>query len=397
MKKIVLLVLVMVLAGGMALSAQTYRNELFTQDARVMAMGGFTAVANDINALFYNPAGLAYLPARDFMLGTTFYSDLSGKGIDFFADFDPDDEDFDPEDVILPLRFTSLTSRAAFAERNWGVAAVSEMGVQPIEVLLDEEEEQLDIIYVPTHNLGLVGGVGFSSGPIAVGGNIRLYRALPKFDDKTVSLGFDEDGEIKEDDLDKAMEDIRETFFAFEDDVNMEVGVGAMVTLGSLSAGAYIESLMDVLEYEDHIFERAWKSMSIGAAFTPFENRLYPSARMQLINLVIAGDFTYIGDDELRSMGIGTEVGLRLGRAVTFDLRGGYRQPMPGDFGDMEIDTSKGEVFFGLGAKLIALDLNFTAAIPAGLLEEMGEWDDEEDVVFGDYNPRFSISAGLRL
>lgn len=379
MKRIIMCLIVLSVLGG-TVAADEPRDELFTQDARVMAMGGYTAVADDINALFFNPAGLAFLPDSDFLLGFTFYGDLVGEGIDYFAD--ENDNNNNNDEPVLPVRYMSLTSRAAFADRNWGVAAISDIGVEA-----GEPENEDEIPYKQSHKVGLVGGLGLSSGPFAVGGNLRLYRTL-FIDDKTLPIG-------EEPELEEIVENLREGIFDFKEDYNMEVGVGAMVTLGNLTAGAYIDKFLDVMEHEEHVFDNAWKSASVGVAYTPFENRLYHPARDYVMNLIVAGDLNYIGDEQRRSMSVGSEIGLNLGKLLQFNVRGGYRQPLPGELFEADIDTDIGEVFFGFGAKVLALDLNVSAAVPATFVRDLEE--NEDDIQFGENDPRISISGGLRL
>jgi len=241
----------------------------------------------------------------------------------------------------------------------------------------------LEVKYDLFHNAGLMGGLGFNVGPIAVGANLRLYKSLTM---QTDEITHDPDldyGDLFDEVLD-------ELFDLADADERIEVGVGAMATLGKLTAGVYIDSFLDLMDYDDHIFDQALKTANVGLSFTPLQSR-FDLHRTSPINLIIAGDFYNIGDDDNRSLSVGSELGLHLGRAITVDLRGGYRQRMEGKFEDIEFDTEEGEVFFGLGAKLLAFDMNMAVSLPATMVET----GDEKFAEHGD--PRFSLSAGIRL
>jgi len=109
--------------------------------ARALGMGGaFVAVADDANALYYNPAGLALIEGRKV---TSLYSTLMGAGSYFGA---------------------------GYAQKNIGAAVFGLMSTV----------EKTDQYGNPTGKLGyregtLVGGYARAFGPFALGGTLKLY------------------------------------------------------------------------------------------------------------------------------------------------------------------------------------------------------------------------------
>ncbi len=385
MKKVLLIALAAFLAGGLLFATDTsnnYRREVYAQDARMMALGNaFTAVVDDGNALFYNPAGLAYLRYSDFILGTSFLMEFTPEGMDKLLE----EEEIPIEDVLD--RFTFIP-RAIYAERGWAVGALIDRHLYPISF----DEESGNFVMEVEQKLGLAAGMGINLGPLAVGGNVRLFK------DHKTTLAENTLGMTDSDFFSLLL------FEGFSDTLEaenkIEVGAGALVTLGSLSAGIYIDKLLDILEGADGdgyegVLGSALQTANVGVAFEPFSQKT--ARRRGLLNIMLAADLKNLGDDDMRVFSAGTEVGLRLGNAITASARLGYSQPLPGELADAfsGYNPDDGEIAFGIGAKALALDLNFAMTMPAQLLID----PPDEEVQFGayPYGPRFMVSGGLRF
>ncbi len=125
--------------------------------ARALGMGGaFVAVADDANAIYYNPAGLALIEGRNV---TSMYSNLMGAG-NYFG--------------------------AGFAQKNIGAAL---FGLMSTATGTDEYGN-------PTGEFGysegtLTGGYARAFGPFALGGAVKLYSQ-----DAATNRGFGTTGDI---------------------------------------------------------------------------------------------------------------------------------------------------------------------------------------------------------
>ena len=125
--------------------------------ARALGMGGaFVAVADDANAIYYNPAGLALIDGHDV---TSMYSTLLGAG-NYFG--------------------------AGYAQKNIGAAV---FGLLSTATGTDEYGN-------PTEEFGysegtLAGGYAHAFGPFALGGAVKLYAQ-----DAGASRGFGATGDI---------------------------------------------------------------------------------------------------------------------------------------------------------------------------------------------------------
>jgi hypothetical protein len=113
---------------------------------------------------------------------------------------------------------------------------------------------------------------------------------------------------------------------------HLELGIGALATLGTISVGAYLDNLLFFLDLTGEAVEvnfvDLFDSLSVGAAWTPFDNKL--KEKRGILNLIAAVDFRNIGDDVNREIALGGEIGLNLGRVIMLNTRLGYNQSLPG-------------------------------------------------------------------
>ncbi|NLJ61169.1 MAG: UPF0164 family protein [Firmicutes bacterium] len=114
--------------------------------ARALGMGGaFVAIADDANAIYYNPAGLTYVEGRDV---TSLYSSLLGAG-NYLG--------------------------AGYAQKNLGVGVVSLMST-----VTERDEYGNPGNSFGYRESGLMGGYAGKFGMFSLGGSVKLYsQAAP--------------------------------------------------------------------------------------------------------------------------------------------------------------------------------------------------------------------------
>jgi len=416
------------------------------RDARVMALGGaFTALADDANALYYNPAGLAYLRNTDLRFGGTTFADLRSGVTDdaslrkaleaaidatdtytvIYKESDPEeisyikdnrtDAPLDEEEkdllimsagglILLDEGFDQVRviPNITFADRGFGIGLISSMEVNPQETLSSHTELSF------THKRGIIGGFSFNAGPAALGVNGRYYKQ----DSHLFTFDYD-----PTDDLNDADEEFKEVVMnPLEGESIFEAGGGGMLTLGPLTAGIYVDNLLNLALTEegsltddyDGLLSDAWETANAGLAFEPFSRK--DSYRNSFINLIAVGDLKNIGDDEARAASVGAEAGLNIGDVLTADLRAGYSQYLPGELSEISrdsFDAARGEVTFGAGVKALILNLDIAASVPAVMIKHGMEFDkngngpaDDDEMLdylsaYGANFPKVMISGGL--
>ena len=170
----------------------------------------------------------------------------------------------------------------------------------------------------------------------------------------------------------------------------MELGVGALFTLGTLNLGAYLDNLLFFLvkteEGTDVDVPGIFDTLSVGAAWTPFDNKL--EKKRSALNFIAALDFRNIGSKTERELSAGMEVGLNLGRVIMLNTRAGYAQSLPGELSAAfdNIDLYNGLYTLGFGMKFIIGELNVAFTFPSDMVFDppMGSLSDERmDTLFG--------------
>lgn len=482
MKRMMVVLVVLMVAIG-SLSAYEYNVELPSvnaNDARIAALGGaFTALADDANALYYNPAGLAFLRGGDLVVGGSFLLDLNSSIIyppafDFQEEFgfnpwnlkydweedlvyvdahsgygygdweyDPEvDDEFDLTvwgfsndrdgieeflawyDGVIPMvqviaqGMDSLTllPNIAYATENWGVGTIAEMKIAPAF------DAVLDYSFDITKKSGVIGAIGANLGPFAIGVNAKYYtQTLTHFGLPSTSFTEFEayvDSLMPDMVLEQAVLEIL-TNDAIAEEVmtnHFEVGVGGMYTIGSLTVGAYVDSILGFIldengelsnDYESMLSE-AFRTANVGVAFDPGQKKRY--GREPFLNLLLMGDLKNIGDDEQRHLNVGAEVGIHLGSLIQGDIRAGYKQylrgPLEDIFSSNVIRVEEGELSFGAGVRALFFELNMAATIPAVMVKDMitfmalNAFPDDEIAYFTGYEsnfPRIMLSAAFSL
>jgi hypothetical protein len=454
-----------------------------SRDARVMAMGGaFTAVADDVGALYYNPAGLAYLSKGNLKLGGSVLLDLNAqivKTMEELYEYDPADElgfDFyriryqdgtgayvdenyngyyDSGEYLADLEglgfeeswegfdmFLSwydgfypmaklfnegldefkLLPNISYTSPGFGVGLLGQASLVP--AVVEWNSEQLLYGFNLNKQSGVIGGLGFALGPVAVGGNIKYYKqSITPFG--IPSASFDEFRQHISDITPGIPENQALAAVLLQDaaalpganENHLEVGVGIMGSLGAITVGGYVDSILGIVlddsgEVKKDIMavaKDAMKTANIGVALDPSSRK--STGREPLLNLIASADLKNIGDDENRFFNVGAEVGIHLGRLVQADVRAGYKQFLTGPL-DMLLesdilDIDRGEFSVGIGLKAVLVEMNIALTAPTRLIEDLAyldpaSFESEDDLTsflagYGENFPRFMISFGVDL
>ena len=482
MKRLMLMLVVLMAATGF-LGAYEYNVELPSvnaTDARIAALGGaFTALADDANALYYNPAGLSFLKGSDLVVGGSFLLDLNSDIIyppafdfqeefgfnpwnlkydwtndlvyvDAHAGYGYGDWSYDPEedtpydltaygfandedgieeflswyDGVIPMvqaisqGMDSLTllPNIAYATENWGIGTIAEMEIAP------SVDAELDYSFDITKKSGVIGAIGMNLGPVSLGVNAKYYpQTLTHFGLPSTSLTAFEpyvDSLMPDMVLEQAVLEILLNDAIAEEVMtnHFEVGVGGMYTIGSLTVGAYVDSILGFIldesgelsdDYESMLAE-AFRTANIGIAFDPSQKKRY--GREPFLHLLVMGDLKNIGDDDNRHLNIGAEFGIHLGSLIQGDIRAGYKQYLRGPLDELfssdVIRIEEGELSFGAGMKALFFEMNMAVTIPAVMVKDMityvalDAFPDDEVAYFSGYEsnfPRIMISGAFSL
>jgi hypothetical protein len=412
MKKL-LLVFIFILISTVILTAGEY------DSLRAHGMGGaYTALADDSNALFLNPAGLAFARkgevrvsaaggvslTKQMVMGDSAYPEVyeswnyedssyvtydSFYGRDVY--FDPAEYGFpwsDDTTTGLPTYQEAIDSYMEFQEAFqiyedfinisdigalprflvsggwWSVANISRVDIELQPGYFDNNDPQSVPLNVNiSRDGGLIGGAGIKLGIFSVGANAKFFKRSTETYAYEIS---DFEYGPPEDLLTNIALGNADTEIISEG--RFELGTGALVALGPWNAGVYLDNLMAFLDEDKVDFGAIFDTLNMGVAWTPTNKKT--AEKRSALNLVLAADLRNIGSSEARTMSLGAETGLDLGGLIVVNGRAGYSQPLPGALLDIgsAIDPLLGTYTAGFQAKFFFLDFQVAADFPADLI-----------------------------
>lgn len=403
-------------------------------DARAKGLAGaMTAVGDDMNALFYNPAGLAFLrkdyiniegnatltanrsfdePFSDALRDIYTVADGHG-GYQYFYTYAPgeaDDEEFffgvddqpyleqlttlalangeaDYENLIdgwkrayyqqLVYRNNSYNAinsitgnpRVTLGGPHWGVSGFADYVLTPSS--MQGTAVPLTVLdYAVFRQMGVTAGLGLKLGPIAVGANAKYVQ------DAIYDASFRFAGEA-EDKVD-IMELISHQ--AENSDATVTVGLGALFTVGIANLGVYNDNVMPFLDQDNDtpFLDAFLDTMTFGLSFMPSDNK-FESRKSPLVFMSTA-DFRNVGDDANRQLCAGLEAGINLGDFIVGLVRAGYTQRLPGEYSELvnAFNIDNGTVSLGASAKLWVLKLDASYSIPVAFIGNNWNMTDSE-------------------
>ncbi len=172
-----------VVAVGCLMAASAAARELpsYFEAVRPLGMGGaFTAVADDENALFYNPAGLDRVRSWGFALANPLF-EIGENGIDLYNDVQDTDFNDTTEvtDLLRDYIGEYLHARAAvfphFVMRRFALGVLGQANVNVEAHNVAYPEADVDALLTLGAHLGL--GWGFLDGKLRVGGAVKYIKA----------------------------------------------------------------------------------------------------------------------------------------------------------------------------------------------------------------------------
>ncbi len=194
-------------------------------------------------------------------------------------------------------------------------------------------------------------------------------------------------------------------------DSTLTFGAGAMVDMGSLTVGAAIDDVADILSHEGHIvsqqtIEAALEQLNVGIAYE--SNRRKQDGSTDFINMLLAADIHNLGDQDSRSLHMGAELGLSLAEWITTDFRAGYAQDLDVSFEQMFdngiFDIDEGEFSIGMGAKLLIAEFDMALSLPGAFAQaaffesfnrEGSSFEDILDGLDADDGPTLTITGSF--
>jgi hypothetical protein len=308
---------------------------------------------------------------------------------------------------IIASHFNSISfeSDTSFIDRNIGFSyqkALSAAGSPE-----STDPENLTLISQNTYSGALAHQMGnLSVGASATYASVRtITRDTPQFADYEASCEeFQEFFNTDDpDEMGMMMIDGR-LFDDAQKRTSFSLGAGAMVSMGSLTAGAAVQDLIPLVFSEQEITDsRRWigEHLNVGIAYE--SNRKKVDHSDDLINLLLAADVKQAGSREHRTLHLGAELGLSLAEFITADVRAGYMQELGQSFeeildGDLW-DPESGILSVGMGAKVFMARLDMALSLPAVFFQELlMHGDVDEDFIAGrpaTAGPQFTMTGSI--
>ncbi|MGM0431832.1 MAG: hypothetical protein ACQEQU_03895 [Spirochaetota bacterium] len=343
--KVFVLLLLIVCATGAVYSAHADWTAASHSDARISGLGqAYTAVADDSNTIFLNPAGLRLLADADFSLR---------------ADF----EDFLPDSVLSDMSLSdfpqepTIDGEFLYTARNWGLAASTAYHLSPVS------DGRVDIKKANSLHFG----AAFGAGPLSVGANIKAT----KYDEKdNVELAGSDLGSI-------ALPFLRNVVFAEyleEPSESVTMGLGALLTMGKFSFGAYSDNFIDFMHTNGNgesginmDLEAVFSKLSAGVAY---QGTKYDSfGNYHPLQVVAAVDVHNLGDNADRLLSMGVEANLRFIDFAQLALRLGFQQEVT-EWRDIMYgpQLTEGDYTVGAGVVLPFVKIDASTRVPATAL-----------------------------
>lgn len=399
MKRLLLVAIAITLVSTMAFG------QMFGSDARARGMGGaMTAVNDDMNTLFYNPAGLAFLRKSYFivapdiqvtqhssmLISYDYSSDDQGNGyygyyyyrdgqrylVDNATVINGVVLDLNGDGIVSPEEISSYNScfaigpivispRLIIGGKYWGTALIGDYQLNPY---LSGDRNY----FLVDRTLSAVAGLGFNLGPVALGANVRYSResnysiSLQQYDGPSTIIGvFSPDSEG-----------------VTNYEPELKIGAGALVTLGTLNLGLYNADVMAIIDNGDDPLY----ATNLGVSWMPSDNKFQKKFPL---SLAAAADIKNLGSSSSRSLNMGLEIGLNAGDFLVVLARAGYSQPfgMGLELSDLdlaEFSVNDGTINIGATAQLWFAKVDLSMAVPMSTL------------VGNDYyGPDFTMSATI--
>lgn len=364
---IYLMILAMILFSA-SVSAAAGNEDLSFADARITGLSGaYTAVSDDSNALYRNPAGLNNLTGSSMSLRLDGADTISALSM------------IDPNGMGLFVD-PQLSGEFLYTTRNFGLSVVSKyfMEIEPVS-----GGYQFDVIKRNSLQVGTSLGLG----PLSLGATIRATKEDTR---QHIEVPSDEPVGILIPFLQNVILGDYSSTLARE---RVVMGVGALLNLGSFSVGAYSDEFIDFMYNQTSEIkldvDTILRDLTVGVAY---QSPTYDSfGNYRALQFTAAADLARIGDDLNRKISIGTEANLRFLQYMQLSVRLGYQEPVEQlDELLFGLSLTEGDYSIGVGAVLPFLKFDAALMIPSEALlynlSPSGEYVGEEvlaQITFG--------------
>ena len=306
----------LLLITGPAFSAEYYG---FHRGTRTLGMGGaFTAVADDYNAIYFNPAGLALM--KNFTLGILDpMVDVSEKTIDLYQDFDDIDSDDLTQVTALMRKYigennhvkAALDLHLGFNVKNAGVM-LSGIGQSTFNIRIrNPTNPEANITSVADY--GLVLGMGVSIPEVKglkVGATIKSLSRTSLNEVYSATV-------IADDDLADMIDD------DIEDGLGFSADIGAIYTFNILRA-TDVNIALAGLNVPKMKFGDAMDAETQINAGVAFRQRFLGCTLTEALDIYDITDNAGDDDSDEKKIHIGAEVQFPMIMSVRGGLNQGY-------------------------------------------------------------------------
>ncbi len=307
------------------------------ENMRLSGMAGaYTAVADDYNALFHNPAGLANLRNRSLGINVHYV-----------------------DDAVTPFFSSpSVKPEFYFSSPGWGA------GISSSFYVMEQEGGDYTIHRINSADLGFAFGIGM----ISFGTSLHASK---KDTITGVELGGPGSPDFLMDFFTQVFLNAYDTNDA-ESEESVMLKAGFLFDTGIIAAGVSHGSLFDIMAWSENQelpgFDDVFGGFHAGVSLR--NSRLNRFGGENMLRIRGALDMKYIGSDNRRTIHAGLEAAVHLAQVGKVSLRAGYSEKLPNaaDLLTLSLDPNEGTFTFGAGIDFLVFSLQAAAEIPGSVL-----------------------------
>lgn len=317
--------------------------------------GAYTAVADDSNTLFLNPAGLSELQNGNTKVQLDYEDAVTMNGLEI-------------ENMNHLFYKPVITSKILYTAPNWGVSLYS--GYKA-DIFDSESSSSGEVVLDITKKNVLEAGFSFDLGAVSLGLGFRSSKEL-NTDSITIEKNISTENLYIE-----LFQNVLLGEYTSQSGENEELMVsgGFLADLGSFSVGVYNDSLIDLISLtnEGDILNSFFSDISVGAAFRTRNYDDYGNIKLLRFLWALDIDNAALGifeeneapDKEQRKLQMGFETGLYFSEKANLAIRAGYSEPLP-DYRDLlfGLNINEGTFSFGLGLNLLFTTFDVGVQVP---------------------------------
>jgi hypothetical protein len=339
--------------------------------SRAFGLGGaMTAVNDDINALFYNPAGLGGIKKPFFAVSANASAYLRNDEVDQPNIDQNGDDHWSDQEIAAYDAYRSVAHFVRFSARpslmvggpNYAAAVMGEFGMTKKAGSAYGSPDYYDKSYSMSRTLSAVAGLSYSFGPLSIGENVRYSRR----DSSSIDFAY-----ISAPTYSSMLSDIMAAQGDFTGVQSLlEFGTAVSATFGSLTASALsVIPIMDsaAVGGNSDSLSKILDGTNLGLCWKPLDNA---TLAYMSFSFLVAADVQNLGDMYSRQLSVGAEAEVSMrGGSFGYGGRVGYSQPL--GYGkslsaiDSIIDTDLGKVSAGFSVTFLFVRVDLAASLNA--------------------------------